>query len=723
MTKIQTENQKLLYHLFGITTISSSTHNRISDTVLDLKYPQVIHDSKPSSFSALQSAKYNSTNNNNSGFQNAVFKHTDKEMKKLLLDNPKTKNKKQERNKNHNYYDKKIKERVHPLEYIQNKSQSLSKINPTKLSNLRSASSRIITMDNPLTINELSNLIMVPESEIIKLLFLKGIRVTINQTIGIHVATELAKEYGFEMLYEDPSNNSILHESVCVDSIDNTPRSPIITLIGSNASGKTSLIWNLMQKTEINAAKIIPTQNIQGYELNTSFTKRGSKMILLDTPGHEMFENMRNLSIKIGDMIILVIAANDGLNLPTRKIIQQVKRQSKLTIVVISKINLVTENTVKELFSAILEHNLRGVKSRADIWTYPKDMTQEQIKMLRVKLIDLSKEGSLRANPSSKVRGIILNSYLDNSKGVMASILVQEGTLKVGDFITSGNVTGRVKVIEVNNNIRVHSVEPSSIAKIWGFTAVPQIGNSVVIAKSEKEARKTAKEFISKVGILSPEQQKINRQLNNVFSNINFNDQPEQINLIIRTSTQGVQEGIIMSCAKITQPDVRLGIVSISVGKITAADIKLAIITKSIIIGFNIEGISTVRLLAKQSKVEIYNCKTIDSLIYTLEDYVNQISVNRQSKKSIGLATVNSIFVLTNCIVAGCTMRSGKITKNSLIEVIRNKEIIYQGSLTSLKQAKDDIVEAKEGEEFGMSIVNFDAWEIKDTIKVYITKL
>lgn len=719
MIKIQFKNQKLLYHAFAITMISSSMNNKISNAILNLKNPQVIYDLKQENSLDLQSNKYYITHDNNSKLDNASFDHP--QVKELFLEDSKGKNKKQERNKNHIYRDKKIKEHDNYLKSVRTKSKDFHSTNLKSSSSLRDSSASVI-INHPLTINELSALIMVPETEIIKFLFLKGIQVTINQTIGIDIAASLAKEYGFKILHEKYFSDITPHEVASVDNTNNVPRAPIITVTGSSSSGKTSFIRDLQRQENINIQTVATTQNIQGYEFDKKLTINNEKVVLIDTPGHEALKNMRNLSIKIADITILVIAATDGLNLTTRMIIQQIKLQSKPTLVILSKTDLVTENVINQLVNEIVQDSISNTKSKADVWMYSKNITQEQIKSLWVRLANLVEENQLLANPNLKAKGIVLNSYLDDSRGVIASTLIQNGTLKVGDFIVAEDVSGRVRVIEASNKKRLYSAKPSTIIEIWGFTAVPQVGSSIITVNSEKEAKKRIKQHSLKDGSLSSEQQKINRLLNNISSNFVSATPPERVNLIIKTSTQGVQEGIIISCAKITQPDVRLSIVSISVGKITDADIKLAIITKSIIIGFNTERIVSTQLSAQQAKAKIYNCSTIDGLISEVQNHVNQISSDSQAKKCVGLAIVESIFTLATCIVAGCIMKSGKITKNSIVEVIRNKEVIYNGPLNSLKHIKDDIVEAKEGEEFGMSIADFNEWELKDTVKIYATK-
>ena len=720
MSKIQFKNQKLLYHVFKIATISSSGNNKASTAILNLKNPQVIYDLNPENFFELQSNKHYISNNGSSKLDNTPFNHAS--VKDLFLNDPKVKNKRQDRSKNHIYKDKKIKEHDHYLESIRAKPQSSHRTNLTRFSSLRDSSPTVI-INNPLTVNELSDLITIPQAEIIKSLFLKGIQVTINQTIGIDIATLLAKEYGFEILDENYLSSTTAHEVVSIDNINSVPRAAVITIVGSSSSGKTSLIWSLNKQDKLNTKVVTTTQNIQGYEVDAKLTINNDKVVLIDTPGHEALENMRNLGVKIADIIMLVIAATDGLNPITRMIIQQIKLQKKPIIVILSKIDFVTENVIHKLVNEIIQCKITNITSKADIWMYSKNVTQEQIQSLWFKLANLIKENKPQANPSLKAKGIILNSYLDDSRGVIVSMLVQNGTLKVGDFIVAHNVTGRVRVIETINNKRLHLAKPSSVIEIWGFTTVPQVGNSIITVNSEKEAKKLTKQYLSEGTALSSEQQKINRLLNNISNRFISDTQPEQVNLIIKTSTQGIQDGIIISCAKITKSDVRLSIVSISVGKITEADIKLAIITKSIIIGFNTGSIASTQLLAKQAKVKIYNCDTMNNLISELQKYVSQISSNKQAKKCLGLAIVDSIFMLATCTVAGCIMKSGKITKNSIVEVIRNKEVIYHGPLSSLKHIKDDIVEAREGEEFGMSIASFNEWEVKDTVKIYAIKL
>ena len=579
-------------------------------------------------------------------------------------------------------------------------------------------STKEIVINTPLTIQELSTKLKIPEAEIITMLFLKGISVTINQVVDISIATEIAMHYSFSVQDSDSTKRSKIEEEHNIDeSTNNTPRSAVITLFGHIDHGKTTLL-DTIRKTNIvkNEAGGI-TQSIAGYEVDWVLNSERVRLVFLDTPGHEAFISMRLRGAKVTDIAMLVVAANDGLQPQTIESIEHIKNNNLPCIIAINKIDKENINTLK-VKEELAEYNLVAEDWGGNIPIVEVSALMGQnIDILLSKVCMLSKAQALKANPNKLAEGTILEAYLDKARGPVANILVQNGTLNVGDIIISQLTYGKIKAIVNHQGMKTTYAQPSSIVQVWGFSDVPQAGSGFNILNNEKQA----KQQISK-NLRSKNQNNILKSLNtrisfDVYKNSSFH--VKQLNLILKADTEGSIEAIVHSLTKIPQNKVQLNILSASSGNISSTDIDLAVTSNSIFIVFNVNISLSSYNLAKKSGIMLYNFK----IIYDLLDFINKYMLDlvdpEYDNVFIGLAIVQTVFDVNKGSVAGCIVNNGKLQKDSSISVYRDDKVVYNGILNSLKRIKNDVNEVTEGHECGVMSYNYDLWQKGDIIKAY----
>nr|YP_009296583.1 translation initiation factor 2 [Apophlaea sinclairii]AOM65723.1 translation initiation factor 2 [Apophlaea sinclairii] len=585
-------------------------------------------------------------------------------------------------------------------------------------------SSEAVIINHALTISELSQLISLPESEIIKFLFLQGISVTINQILTRDLATSIAREYGFTVVNKLPESHGFkgMHnlDSSTVGISTLQPRAPIVTIIGNNNFEKTSLLALVQESQKLDQETYLQMGTV--HQVYVNFNNKKEKIIFVDTPRYEISTNITHLTLKITDFIILVIDASQVLSNQVINIINYIKIK-QLQNLIIFNTNDIASISIETLKQHIIDCDTTLHKWTNKILCIPlSDSIGEGINTLLFTIINLAKKYCLKANPKAEARGTIFDAYLDKNKGPVANLVVQDGTLYVGDFVVAGTINGKVRVIKDNNynqNVKLNSIGPSSIVEVWGFSQVPVAGSTFVAIHDKKNSKKIVRQLTNKTNTPA-----LNRQLNKSIINSSANEHGQinnvkQLKLIIKTDTQSSAEAILASLSQAPQLKVQLNIVSMATGMISQTDVQLAIITKSIIIGFNVKVIPVAQLKAKRNNLKICTCTTIDNVLYQTKSCIEDLLKVKSIENCIGMATVCSVFTLATGTVAGCIVESGKIIYNARVKVLRHEIIVYEGSLKSLKQMKKDIFEAQEGQEFGISVVNFDDWKVKDKINFY----
>nr|YP_009732124.1 translation initiation factor 2 [Gracilaria spinulosa]QHS70650.1 translation initiation factor 2 [Gracilaria spinulosa] len=574
-----------------------------------------------------------------------------------------------------------------------------------------------VIIDNPLSIKELSIKLRIPPEEIITGLFLQGVSVTVNQIVDISTATQVAKKYNFVVLNQKHELElSQLDKLQEVNSSTGINRAPIITILGHVDHGKTSLL-DAIRNTDFVSHEIGGiTQSVNAYEVNYSCDSLNKKLIFIDTPGHEAFSSMRLRCTQMTDIVILIVAADDGLKPQTIEAIEYIIAKKLPYIVAINKIDKIDINLPK-VREQLANYNILSTDWGGEIeFVEISALKKTNIDTLLRAVSDLAELINLKTDPKQLAQGIILEAYLDKTRGTVVNTIILNGTLKVGDIIVSDNSYGRVKKIVNNLGNELLVAEPSSILQVLGFYSVPQAGKYFHVVQSEKEAKK----LIMQSSSLSTAENTKNL-LNSHLQLYNYNHKTniKNLNLIIKADTQGTIDAIINSFLQIPQSKIKLNILTSSLGVVSSTDLDLAFNTQALIIGFNIN--ITTNILNAAEKLNVHLCQFV--LIYDLIDYVKNYMLDlidpEYDKLLIGQAKVQTTFFVNKGTVAGCMVESGRLKKNALINVYREDQLTYEGVISSLKRMKDDVDEVIIGNECGIMCRDYNLWQPQDIIEVY----
>ena len=574
-----------------------------------------------------------------------------------------------------------------------------------------------IYLDKLLTIQELAEKLNIPSSEIIKWLFLQGISVTINQLLDLSVLTLIAEHYSFVVLQEKIKYDSLKKSYIQQD--EGQLRSPVVTLLGHVDHGKTTLLNVIRKNEQFNKEAGNITQAIGSYEVILNNRKEMKKLIFLDTPGHEAFISIRKRGVEITDLVILVVSADDGLKPQTIESIDHIRDRNLPFVVAISKIDKLDADIdkVKRQLST-LDINDKDSGGNVPI-VGVSALTGQNIDLLLSNVLELSEAQNLRSDPSRQATGIVLDAFLDKQRGPIAKILVQDGTLVVGDIIVSGSIYGKVKAIENSLKCRVRSIKSTTLAEVLGFPNVPDVGLSFKVVQDEKIAKRQSSNYVASKTMSNSLNTRISLES---FSMNGSNCVAKQINIIIKTDVQGSIDPIINAFSKIPQEKVQVNILSVASGQISLKDIQLASTSNSIILAFNISIPPLVLNSAEDARIIV---KSFD-IIYDLVDYIKAYMLTfvetEYTEEVLGHAEVRDLFSINKGVVAGCFIQDGKLKKNAYINVIREGQMVYNGPLSSLKRLKEDVEEVLAGNECGLMCTNYSLWQISDQIQAYIRK-
>nr|QCI07300.1 Translation initiation factor 2 [Leiomenia cribrosa] len=571
-----------------------------------------------------------------------------------------------------------------------------------------------IVLDGPLTIKQLSDKLSIPEASIITWLFLQGISVTINQVIDISIAMKVANHYSFSVLKasNDYEVNNSLYNIKNNNILNGIQRPPIITIFGHVDHGKTSLINSIRKANSLSLEAGGITQAITAYEVNWEYLSSIYKLVFLDTPGHEAFMGMRSRGAEVTDVAILLIAADDGLK---PQGIEAIKHIMSLKIPYIVAINKIDKDSVDvaKVKQQLADYNIIDKDWGGDsIIIEISALKNINIDNLLSSICKLSLSQGFKANPNSSAEGSIIEGYIDKKIGPIAIVLVKNGTLKVGDIIVAGSMYGKVKLIVNNNKVKVSEAGPSSIIQVLGFSSVPQAGLNFYCLNNEKYAKQLVSDKLDN-------SHNFLKSLNTRVTFENMSNNSKQVNVILKTDTQGSIEAIIHSFSQISQEKVQINLISFGQGSISDKDLDLAVTSNSIILGFNIIASHYINTNADKQNINVQ----IFNVIYDLLDYIKQYMISlvdpEYDKALIGNATVQTVFNINKGIVAGCIVNSGKLRKNSYIQVYSNNILVYDGVLTSLKRLKDDVDEVKAVNECGVMCLDYNLWRSFDRIEAY----
>nr|YP_009313712.1 Translation initiation factor 2 [Helminthocladia australis]SCW21966.1 Translation initiation factor 2 [Helminthocladia australis] len=581
-----------------------------------------------------------------------------------------------------------------------------------------------IYIANPLSIQELSNLLSIPAPEIIKSLFLKGISVTINQVIDVSMAKSIASDYDLTVITEREEqviltnqdlsdNHDMINDQVYQDRV------PIVTIFGHVDHGKTTLMDTICQSHDGKQESGGITQAIIAKEVYLNHENKDQKIIFLDTPGHEAFSDMRIRSIQITDIAIVVVAADDGLQKQSIESINYLRKHKIPFLVAINKIDKNGAN-IQTLKQELANYDIIAEEWGGSIPIIEISALQAiNIDKLLDTVIRMSNMQNLNANPLTQASGTVLDSCLDKKQGPMAKLLIQNGTIKVGDYVSNAQVIFKIRAIIDRLNKRIDAAGPSSIVNVFGMETILISGSAFKILKDEKSARKQLAEYQKNKDKNSRHYKKLNNRLTLDQSvNQGNNVKTKMINLILKTDSEGTIDAILNAFINIPQKKVQLNIIAAGVGQITVGDVNLAIVSNSTIISFN-DYSSQIENLALQSNVTVANFKVIYDLLDYVQDLMIQLVDVEYNEQVIGKAMVENIFAVSKGIVAGCIVLSGKLKRGSQMKIIRNQHIVYSGEINSLKRLKEDVDEVLINNECGIMSTNFSAWEKKDIIEAY----
>ncbi len=576
---------------------------------------------------------------------------------------------------------------------------------------------KTIQLPPTLTLKELADTMKIAPAMIIKKLFLAGKIYTLNSELTFDEASEIALEYNY--ICEEEVQVDVLEELMkdiedAEDSLEE--RCPVVCVMGHVDHGKTSLL-DAIRKTRVTAGEAGGiTQHIGAYMVNVD----GQKITFLDTPGHEAFTSMRMRGAQATDIAILVVAADDGVMPQTVEAINHAKAAGVEVIVAINKIDKESAN-VDRVKQELMEYGLIAEDwGGSTVFVPVSAHTKEGIDTLLDMVILTAEMMELKANPNRKARGIVIEAQLDKGRGPVATVLVQKGTLKVGDSIVAGNAYGKVRAMVDDKGRNVKTAGPSTPVEILGLNEVPFAGEIAISTATDKEARLIAETFNAqgREKMLADTKQKMS--LDDLFDQIQAGNVKE-LNIIVKADVQGSVEAVKQSLVKLSNEEVAVKIIHGGVGAINESDVILASASNAIIIGFNVRPDNTAKSTAEQEKVDVRLYRVIYNAIEDIQAAMKGMLDPIFEEKVQGHADVRQTYRASGVgTIAGSYVTDGLITRNSQVRIVRDGIVVYEGHLASLKRFKDDVKEVKSGFECGIVFEKFNDVKEGDQIEAFI---
>jgi translation initiation factor IF-2 len=573
-----------------------------------------------------------------------------------------------------------------------------------------------ITFSESLTVGELAKKIYREPSEIIKKLFLLGVMATINQVLDKDAIELIAGEYGVEVEEEIKIDTTDLEVYFTEDGTEDLVERPsVVTIMGHVDHGKTTLLDSIRNTkvTEGEAGGI--TQHIGAYQV----VENGKKITFLDTPGHAAFTTMRARGAKITDITILVVAADDGVMPQTVEAINHAKAAEVPIIVAVNKMDKEAANADR-VMQELTEHGLVSEAWGGDTIFVPLSAkTGEGIDTLLEMILLVSEVEEYKANPNRKAVGTVIEAQLDKGRGSVATLLVQNGTLKIGDPIVVGTTFGRVRAMVNDKGRRVKEAGPSTPVEITGLNDVPQAGDRFVVFEDEKTARQVG-EAREQTALVAQRGEKSVVSLETLFDQLKQGEMKD-LNIILKADVQGSAEAVAASLQKIDVEGVNIKIIHSGAGAINESDITLAAASNAIVIGFNVRPDVNAKRAAEAEKVDVRLHRIIYKVIEEIEAAMKGMLDPEFQEKIIGQAEVRQTFKVSKVgTIAGSFVTEGKITRDSGIRLVRNGVVIFEGQIDALKRFKDDAKEVSKGYECGVTIKNFNDVKEGDIIEAYV---
>ncbi|MGC1631036.1 MAG: translation initiation factor IF-2, partial [Gelidibacter sp.] len=574
------------------------------------------------------------------------------------------------------------------------------------------AESKVLKVTEFVTASEVATMMDVPVTQIISACMSLGMMVTMNQRLDAETLSVVADEFGYEVEFVSADLEDSI-EVVEDKPEDLKPRAPIVTVMGHVDHGKTSLLDYIRQENVIAGESGGITQHIGAYGVQL---ETGQRMAFLDTPGHEAFTAMRARGAQITDLVIIVIAADDSIMPQTKEAIAHAQAAGVPIIFAINKIDKPSANPekVKEALAQmnLLVEDWGGKVQSQDI----SAKTGQGVKELLEKVSLEAELLELQANPNKRAEGTVVEAFLDKGRGYVSTILVQAGTLKVGDYVLAGKNSGKVRAMHDERGKEVKSAGPSTPVSILGLDGAPQAGDKFTVFADEREARQIA----AKRTQLQREQSVRTQRhitLDEIGRRIALGDFQE-LNIILKGDVDGSVEALTDSFQKLSTEEIQVNIIHKGVGAITESDVLLATASDAIIIGFNVRPMGNARQIADKEEIDIRMYSIIYDAINDLKDAMEGMLSPELKEEITGTAEIREIFKVSKIgTIAGCMVTSGKIFRNSSIRLVREGVVIYTGELASLKRFKDDAREVSKGYDCGMQIKNYNDIQENDVIE------
>lgn len=580
----------------------------------------------------------------------------------------------------------------------------------------------LIVPEGNLTVQELADRLGVESSEIIKSLFFKGIIATVTQTLDLSTIETVSDEFGVPVLQDDVEEAA----KKTVDMIEASDfdhlirRPPVVTVMGHVDHGKTSLL-DAIRKTRVAAGEAGGiTQHIGAYQVTIPHSGEDRRITFLDTPGHEAFTAMRARGTKVTDVAVLVVAADDGVRPQTLEAISHARAAEEPIIVAINKID--KEGAQPER----VKQELSALELVSEDWggttvMVPVSATKgENIDKLLEMILLVTEVEDLQANPDRMAKGTVIEAHLDKAKGPVATLLIQNGTLKAGDVVAAGPVLGKVRAMVDDSGKRVKTAGPSSAVEALGFSEVPTAGDEFEVYPDEKIARSVVGDRANEARATRLAQQMASRRVSLAsMSGQASEGELKELNLILKADVQGSVEAILGSLEQLPQGEVQVRVLLSAPGEITETDVDLAAASGAVIVGFNTSMASGAKRAADANGVDVRDYDVIYKLLEDIQLAMEGLLEPELVEEPLGEAEVRAVFTIGKSAVAGCYVTSGKLQRNCKVRIQRNKQVVFEGDLDSLRRNKDDVKEVATGFECGIGCDRFANWQDGDRVMAY----
>ena len=573
--------------------------------------------------------------------------------------------------------------------------------------NLTDEQEKLLNLPVQLTAGDLSDIMEIPPSEVIKELMRHGVMANINEIIEFEVAVLVAHEFGFKVLKPKSDSKKTLKSEFDSSSLNDdqiTLRSPVITILGHVDHGKTSILDAIRGSKVVDSEHGGITQHVGAYQI----THNNEKITFVDTPGHEAFTAMRARGAQITDIAVLVVAADDGIMRQTKEAIDHIKSAGTPMIVAINKCDLAGAD-INKVKSQLVENDIVPEDYGGEVMCVETSaITSKGIDDLLESIILLGQILELKVPKNSSGEGYVLEGTLDKSKGSLGTILVKEGNVSVGDYIVAGEVSGKIKNLTDGFNRSVKNVTPGAPAQVLGMNSVPKAGDNFKIFKTDKEAKK----YIKSLNINKEQRKSVIRN--------NDEDDESVFRIIIKCGTDGSVDAVKKVLETIENEDVNIEITHSSSGSVNENDVMLATAANAVVVGFQTVIEQGAIRQSRTNDIAIKNYDIVYEMVDELTEMVLKNRKSQTSENTLGFAEVLDTFALGKTkTVGGFKVVEGLIKRNSLIKVTRSEKVIFQGSISSLRHLKENVREIKSGMEGGLTLDGFNEFEVNDILECF----